>query len=142
LHGETLALAIAGSENKALLVGLLISGRNARRLGPLDNVELRAAGVGEPSRFEGTESESDAVNVTYTTARFRTRVERDRRCMLIYPSPPKEDVLEPWSRRRRVKSSCRCSAAAERVDASDIEFLAFARRVTGARGLGTGIAPA
>jgi flavin-dependent dehydrogenase len=44
----------------------------------------------ETAGFSRPENESAAVNVTYTTARFRPSVERDWRCVLIYPSPPLE----------------------------------------------------
>lgn len=133
----------------------------------LDNVELRAASVGELSWFGGKpriatrdhveefdfvvdasgrgsqmpkwletagfsrpESESAEVNVTYTTARFRPRAERDWRCVLIYPSPPREKcagaVVPTETGEVLVSLFGWCG---EHTQADDAAFLEFARRL-------------
>lgn len=85
---------------------------------------LETAGFGRP------ESESATVDVTYTTARFRPRVERDWRCLLIYPSPPHEKragaVVPTETGEALVSLFGWCG---EHTETSDLAFLEFARQL-------------
>ena len=84
----------------------------------------------ETAGFPTPKSEAVAVNVTYTTARFRPRVERDWHCILIYPSPPHEKcagaVVPTETGEVLVSLFGWCG---EHPGASDAAFLEFAQRL-------------
>jgi 2-polyprenyl-6-methoxyphenol hydroxylase-like FAD-dependent oxidoreductase len=85
---------------------------------------LETAGYARP------ESESVSVDVTYTTARFRPQHDRDWRCVLIYPTPPREKragaVVPTETGEVLISLFGWCG---ENAAASDEAFLEFARRL-------------